>query len=434
MTHRDKSAVRGLIEELLAVDLAQADHCDAMRRLLTAALQDLVDAEATARIGAGRYERSSERTTHRNGTRAKQLATPAGTVELAIPKLREGAFFPSLLEPRRRIDQALWAVIAQAWIQGVSTRRVEALVKALGNETGISKSQVSRICAEIDEYVAVFLDRRLDEDGTWYPYLWLDATYLDVRIGKRVVSQAVVVATAVSVQGRREILGMAVGDTETTDFWTSFLRSLRERGLKVADPAHGDPTGVALVISDAHAGLRAAVKAILPGAGWQRCRVHFARNVTQQLGSARSKPVNALISTIFAQPNTEAVIACYRQVTDSLRTGFGEIAAMLEAAEPDLTAFAPMPVEHWRKIWSNNPIERLNREIKRRADVVQIFPDRDSVTRLVGAILLEQHEEWQYGERRYLSETSMRKLLDTLAENLPNPRPAVDPGRLSLTA
>ena len=433
MTHRDKSAVRGLIEEILGTDLVQADHGDAMRRLLAAALQDLIDAEATARIGAGRYERSPERTTHRNGNRSRQLATPAGQVELAIPKLREGAFFPSLLEPRRRIDQALWAVIAQAWIQGVSTRRVDALVKALGNEAGISKSQVSRICAEIDEYVHLFLDRRLDEGGGWYPYLWLDATYLDVRIGKRVVSQAVVVATACSAQGHREILGMAVGDTETTDFWTSFLRGLRDRGLKAADPSHGDPTGVALVISDAHSGLKAAVKAILPGASWQRCRVHFARNITQHLGSARSKPVNALIGTIFAQPTAETVTACYRQVTDSLTAGFPEIAAMLEAAEPDLTAFAPMPTEHWRKIWSNNPIERLNREIKRRADVVQIFPDRNSVTRLIGAILLEQHEEWQYGERRYLSEISMRKLLVTLTDKPPNHQ-SIPAHRLTLTA
>ena len=322
-----------------------------------------------------------------------------------FPKLREGSFFPSLLEPRRRIDQALWAVIAQAWIQGVSTRRVDQLVKALGNEAGISRSQVSRICAEIDEYVAVFLTRRLDENDCWYPYVWLDATYVDVRLGKRVVSQAVVVATTVSAAGRREIIGMAIGDAETTDFWTEFLRGLRERGLKVSTAA--DPAGVVMVISDAHAGLKAAIKAILPGAGWQRCRVHFARNVTQHLGSARSKPVNALIGTVFAQTSAEAVTACYQHVTDSLRTGFPDIAAMLEAAEPDLTAFAAMPTEHWRKIWSNNPIERVNREIKRRTDVVQIFPDRDSVTRLVGAILLEQHEEWQYGERRYLSETSM---------------------------
>ncbi len=411
MTHRDKSAVRGLIEELLAGG-GDVDHADAMRRLLQAGLQELIEAEVAARIGAGRYERSEQRSTHRNGVRAKQLATPAGQVELAIPKLREGSFFPSLLEPRRRIDQALWAVIAQAWIQGVSTRRVDQLVKALGNEAGISRSQVSRICAEIDEYVAVFLTRRLDENGCWYPYVWLDATYVDVRLGKRVVSQAVVVATTVSAAGRREIIGMAIGDAETTDFWTEFLRGLRERGLKVSTAA--DPAGVVMVISDAHAGLKAAIKAILPGAGWQRCRVHFARNVTQHLGSARSKPVNALIGTVFAQTSSEAVTACYQHVTDSLRTGFPAIAAMLEAAEPDLTAFAAMPTEHWRKIWSNNPIERVNREIKRRTDVVQIFPDRDSVTRLVGAILLEQHEEWQYGERRYLSETSMRRLLDTL--------------------
>jgi len=209
---------------------------------------------------------------------------------------------------------------------------------------------------------------------------------------------------------------------------------LRDRGLKVTDPAHGDPCGVALVISDAHSGLKAAVKAILPGASWQRCRVHFARNITQHLGSARSKPVNALISTIFAQPTAEAVTACYRHVTDSLTAGFGEIAAMLDAAEADLTAFATMPTEHWRKIWSNNPIERLNREIKRRADVVQIFPDRASVTRLIGAILLEQHEEWQYGERRYLSEISMRKLQDTLHDQLPDPRPTTVAGPLTLTA
>ena len=425
MTHRDKSAVRGLIEELLAGG-GDVDHADAMRRLLQAGLQELIEAEVAARIGASRYERSEQRSTHRNGVRAKQLATPAGQVELAIPKLREGSFFPSLLEPRRRIDQALWAVIAQAWIQGVSTRRVDQLVKALGNEAGISRSQVSRICAEIDEYVAVFLTRRLDENGCWYPYVWLDATYVDVRLGKRVVSQAVVVATTVSAAGRREIIGMAIGDAETTDFWTEFLRGLRDRGLKVSTAA--DPAGVVMVISDAHAGLKAAIKAILPGAGWQRCRVHFARNVTQHLGSARSKPVNALIGTVFAQTSSEAVTACYQHVTDSLRTGFPDIAVMLEAAEPDLTAFAAMPTEHWRKIWSNNPIERVNREIKRRTDVVQIFPDRDSVTRLVGAILLEQHEEWQYGERRYLSETSMRRLLDTLHHE------TADHDRLTLTA
>ena len=308
------------------------------------------------------------------------------------------------------MDKALYAVICSAWIEGVSTRKVDDLVKALGNESGISRSTVSRICKDIDEGVKEFLARSLDH--TWFPYLFVDATYLDVRVGRRVVCRALVVATGVSAQGRREILGMALGDAETTDFWTSFLRSLRERGLKVPSPE--DPTGVVLVTSDAHAGIRAAVRAILPGAAWQRCRVHFARSITSRLGSARSKPVNALVSTIFAQTTPEAVAAQYKHVIDSLREAFPEIAQMLIDAEPDLTAFAALPREHWTKIWSNNPIERLNREIKRRADVVQVFPDSESVTRLIGSVLLEQHEEWQYGERRYLSQTSLRRLTDML--------------------
>ena len=403
-----QSAVSTLIREVLAdPDLA---HDEVFRRLLQAGLQDLVDAEAAAVIGAQRYERTPHRTNRRNGTRPKTVATTAGEVELAIPKLRTGSFFPSLLHPRRRVDKALYAVICSAWIEGVSTRKVDDLVKALGNESGISRSTVSRICKDIDEGVHEFLARRLDR--TWFPYLFVDATYLDVRVGHRVVSRALVVATGVSAEGRREILGMALGDAETVDFWTSFLRSLRERGLKVPSPE--DPTGVVLVTSDAHAGIRAAVRAILPGAAWQRCRVHFARNITSRLGSARSKPVNALVSTIFAQTSREAVMAQYQHVVDTLRDPFPEIAQMLIDAQPDLTAFAALPREHWTKIWSNNPIERLNREIKRRADVVQVFPDSDSVTRLIGSVLLEQHEEWQYGERRYLSQTSLRHLTDML--------------------
>ena len=403
-----QSAVSTLIREVLAdPDLA---HDEVFRRLLQAGLQDLVDAEAAAVIGAQRYERTPERTNRRNGKRLKTVATTAGEVELAIPKLRTGSFFPSLLHPRRRVDKALYAVICSAWIEGVSTRKVDDLVRALGNESGISRSTVSRICKDIDEGVHEFLSRRLDR--TWFPYLFVDATYLDVRVGRRVVCRALVVATGVSAQGRREILGMALGDAETVDFWTSFLRSLRERGLKVPSPE--DPTGVVLVTSDAHAGIRAAVRAILPGAAWQRCRVHFARNITSRLGSARSKPVNALVSTIFAQTTPEAVAAQYKHVIDTLRDAFPEIAQMLKDAEPDLTAFAAFPREHWTKIWSNNPIERLNREIKRRADVVQVFPDSESVTRLIGSVLLEQHEEWQYGERRYLSQTSLRHLTDML--------------------
>ncbi|SER76840.1 Transposase, Mutator family [Propionibacterium cyclohexanicum] len=281
------------------------------------------------------------------------------------------------------------------------------------NGTGISRSTVPRICAEIDEAVHDFLHRRIDH--TWFPHLVLGATYLDVRHRGRVVSEALVVATSVSSDGRREILGMALGDAQTTDFWTEFLRDLPDRRLKVASDA--DPLGVTLVTPDAHAGLKAAVKAILPGAGWQRCRDHFARTATQKIGSAPSKPVNAPISTTFAQTTSETVLAQYKAVTDSLRSPFPQIAAMLETAEPDRTGFAPSPCEHWQKVWSNNPIERLNREIKRRADVVQIFPDRDSVTRLIAALLQEQHEEWSYGERRYLSDTSTRTLTHTLHDH-----------------
>ena len=406
-----QSALPTLIQELL--DDPDAARDELFRRLLQAGMQDLVDAEAAVKIGAGRYERSEHRTTRRNGTRPKTVTTPAGQLEVAIPKLRHGSFFPSLLHPRRRVDKALYAVICTAWIEGVSTRKVDDLVKAMGNESGISKSTVSRICADIDETVHEFLNRRLDQ--TWYPYVYLDATYLDVRQQGRVCSQAVVVAIGVSALGRREILGMRVGDSESTDFWTEFLRSLRERGLGPSTSAN--PEGAALVISDAHSGLKAAIKAVLPGAGWQRCRVHFARNVTQHLGSAHSKPVNALISTIFAQTTPEAVRETYHQVTASLEGAFPTVSAMLRDAEADLTCFAFFPTEHWKKIWSNNPIERVNAEIKRRADVVQVFPNRDSVTRLIGSVLLEQHEEWQYGERRYLSDISMRRLAHTLHQD-----------------
>jgi len=292
-----QSAVSTLIREVLAdPDLA---HDEVFRRLLQAGLQDLVDAEAAAVIGAQRYERTPERTNRRNGKRLKTVATTAGEVELAIPKLRTGSFFPSLLHPRRRVDKALYAVICSAWIEGVSTRKVDDLVKALGNESGISRSTVSRICKDIDEGVKEFLARSLDH--TWFPYLFVDATYLDVRVGHRVVCRALVVATGVSAQSRREILGMALGDAETVDFRVVLvLRSLRERGLKVPSPE--DPTGVVLVTSDAHAGIRAAVRAILPGASWQRCRVHFARNITSRLGSARPQPVHALVSTTSPPP------------------------------------------------------------------------------------------------------------------------------------
>ena len=421
-----QSAVSTLIREVLAdPDLA---HDEVFRRLLQAGLQDLVDAEAAAVIGAGRYERTPERTNRRNGKRLKTVATTAGEVELAIPKLRTGSFFPSLLHPRRRVDKALYAVICSAWIEGVSTRKVDDLVRALGNESGISRSTVSRICKEIDEGVHECLSRRLDH--TWFPHLFAgrhppgceggpEGGLPGAGGGHRRVGRRPPRDPGNGPGGRRDHRFLDV----------LVLRSLRERGLKVPSPH--DPEGVVLVTSDAHAGIRAAVRAILPGASWQRCRVHFARNITSRLGSARSKPVNALVSTIFAQTSQEAVIAQYKHVIDSLREAFPEIAQMLIDAEPDLTAFAAFPREHWTKIWSNNPIERLNREIKRRADVVQVFPDSESVTRLIGCVLLEQHEEWQYGERRYLSQASLRRLTDMLqADNSTdgvNSRPALPP-------
>ena len=426
MPATNQSAVSTLIREVLAdPDLA---HDEVFRRLLQAGLQDLVDAEAAAVIGAQRYERTPHRTNRRNGKRLKTVATTAGEVELAIPKLRTGSFFPSLLHPRRRVDKALYAVICSAWIEGVSTRKVDDLVKALGNESGISRSTVSRICKDIDEGVHEFLSRRLDH--TWFPYLFA-RRHLPGR------ESGAPGGLPGAGGGHRRVGRRPPGDPghgpgrrrDHRFLDVLVLRSLRERGLKVPSPE--DPTGVVLVTSDAHAGIRAAVRAILPGASWQRCRVHFARNITSRLGPARSKPVNALVSTIFAQTSREAVMAQYKHVVDSLREAFPEIAQMLKDAEPDLTAFAAFPREHWQKIWSNNPIERLNREIKRRADVVQVFPDSDSVTRLIGSVLLEQHEEWQYGERRYLSQTSLQRLTDMLqADNSTdgvNSRPALPP-------
>ena len=411
MPATNQSAVSTLIREVLAdPDLA---HDEVFRRLLQAGLQDLVDAEAAAVIGAGRYERTPERTNRRNGKRLKTVATTAGEVELAIPKLRTGSFFPSLLHPRRRVDKALYAVICSAWIEGVSTRKVDDLVRALGNESGISRSTVSRICKDIDEGVHEFLSRRLDR--TWFPYVFVDATYLDVRVGHRVVCRALVVATGVSAEGRREILGMALGDAETVDFWTSFLRSLRERGLKVPSPH--DPEGVVLVTSDAHAGIRAAVRAILPGASWQRCRVHFARNITSRLGSARPR-ARGRPGLHDLRPDQSGgrggpVQARHRHFEGPVPRDRSD-ADRRRAGPNGLRHDPSAPGSTGPRSGRSNPIERLNREIKRRADVVQVFPDSESVTRLIGSVLLEQHEEWQYGERRYLSQTSLQRLTDML--------------------
>lgn len=356
----DQSALLDVLDALKA-----SDSEDVMRMALQAILQALIEAEATARIGASPHERTDARTAQRNGHRARSLTTAAGDVELKIPKLREGSFFPSLLERRRRIDQALFAVIMEAYVTGTSVRKVDNLVKALGADTGISKSEVSRICADLDVEVALFADR--DLSGTAFPYVFLDATYCKARVGgnkagkgSHVASQAVVVATGVSADGRREVLGFDVGDSEDGAFWTSFLRTLKTRGLH----------GTQLVISDAHAGLKSAIEAVMLGSAWQRCRVHFLRNVLAQVPKGSAEMVAAAVRTIFAQPDAEHVREQLDVIATMLGKQFPKVETMLREAVDDITAFADFPTPHWRQIWSTNPLERVNKEIKRRTDVV----------------------------------------------------------------
>ena len=392
----DQSALTELLDALRS-----GGDLDFMREAMQLVLQALIDLEATEKIGAAPYERSHSRTTHRNGSRSRLLSTKAGDVELAIPKLRHGSFFPALLEPRRRIDRALWAVIMEAFVHGVSTRKVDDLVAALGIDTGVSKSQVSRICAELDAAVGEFGQRRLDH--VEFPYVFLDATYVKAHEGARVVAKAVIVATGVAADGNREVLGLAVGDSEDKAFWTDFLRSLRTRGL----------SGVRLVISDAHEGLRASVERVMLGAAWQRCRVHFLRNVLAKVPKGSAEMVAAAIRTIFAQPDAAAVGDQLDSIATKLGRQFPAVEAMVREASCDLCAFAAFPVAHWKKIWSTNPLERVNKEIKRRTNVVGIFPNEAGVVRLAGSVLLEVHDEWQVAERRYLSEASMAKLYET---------------------
>jgi putative transposase len=388
------------LSDLLAALRAGGD-LDVVREALRLVLQALIDAEADQAIGAGRDERTQTRTTHRNGTRSRLLSTKAGDVELRIPKLREGSFFPALLEPRRRIDRALLAVVMEAYVHGTSTRKVDDLVKALGVDAGISRSEVSRICAELDGEVAAFRSRSLAH--TSFPYVFLDATYLKARVDARVVSRAVVIATGVTADGSREVLGLDVGDSEDGAFWTAFLRSLKARGL----------AGVQLVISDAHTGLKGAISAVMAGAAWQRCRVHFLRNVLARVPKGSAEMVAAAIRTIFAQPTGVEVTEQLDKVAAMLASKFPQVATMLADAGEDLTAFTGFPVAHWRKLWSTNPLERLNKEVKRRTNVVGIFPNDAAVLRLAGAVLIEAHDEWQVAERRYLSEGSMAKLVPT---------------------
>jgi transposase-like protein len=399
----DQSALLELLGELKLTDVS-----DRIRVATETLYQELIDAEAAAFIGAAPYERTETRTTQRNGTRPRALTTTAGALESRVPKLRTGSFFPSLLERRRRVDQALFAVVMEAYVHGVSTRKVDDLVKALGADTGISKSEVSRICANLDEDVAAFRDRPLAD--TAYPYVFLDATYCKARVGRRVVSQAVVVAVGVAADGRREVLGFEVGDTESQPFWTTFLRSLKARGLG----------GVQLVISDAHTGLIAATQTVLQGAAWQRCRVHFMRNVLANVPKTAGPMVASIIRTIFAQPDAQHVHQQFDEVARMLTRSHPKVAGMLEGARDDLLAFTGFPQQHWRQVWSTNPLERVNKEIKRRTDVVGTFPNPAALLRLAGHVLIEQHDEWDGADRRYFSEHSM-KLLNTTTEEVAIP-------------
>jgi putative transposase len=389
----DQSALLDLLAQLKLTDVP-----DRIRVATETLYQELIDAEATAFIGAAPFERSVDRTTLRNGSRPRTLTTTAGDLDLRIPKLRQGSFFPALLERRRRVDQALFAVVMEAYLHGVSTRKVDDLVKALGAESGISKSEVSRICAGLDAEVAQFRDRSLA--ALEYPYVFLDATYCKARVNHRIVSQAVVVAFGVAADGRREVLGFDVGDTENEAFWTEFLRSLKTRGLG----------GVKLVISDAHTGLKKAISTVFQGAAWQRCRVHFMRNVLAVVPKASGEMVASIVRTIFAQPDAEHVKTQFKEVTRMLERSHPKVAAMLDDAQADLLAFAGFPTRHWRQIWSTNPLERVNKEIKRRTDVVGVFPNPAALLRLAGSVLIEQHDEWEAGERRYFSEASMLQL------------------------
>jgi putative transposase len=370
---------------------------DLVRELLAFAAERLMAAEVEQLTGAARGARTPDRTNHRNGYRERGWETRAGRIELAIPKLRKGSYFPAFLEPRRTAEKALTAVIQEAYVHGVSTRSVDDLVKAMGG-TGISKSQVSRLCEDIDERVRAFLSRPIE--GSW-PYLWIDATYLKSRKGGRVASVAVIVAVGVNTDGRREVLGVATGASEAEVFWTEFLRSLADRGLR----------GVRLVIADDHKGLRAAARRVFT-AGLQRCRVHWARNLLGHAAPKQRAAVAAMIRTIFAQDTKAEAFAQWDKVADALRAKHDKLGALMDASREDVLAYMDYPKEHWARIASTNPLERVNKEIKRRADVVGIFPNDEAVIRLVGALMLEQSDEWAVS-RRYFSLESLARLADT---------------------
>jgi putative transposase len=394
MTTKTTIALADLVEKGADSDL--------LRDMIHYVAQRLMELDTEGLCAAAYAERSPERTNSRNGYRERLWQTRAGAVDLKIPKLRKGSYFPGFLEPRRAGEKALAAVIQEAYIQGVSTRSVDELVKAMGM-TGISKSQVSRLCADIDERVNAFLNRPIE--GDW-PYLWIDATYMKVREAGRIVSVAVIIAVGVNTDGVREVLGMAVGPSEAEPFWTSFLRSLTRRGLR----------GVKLVIADSHEGLKAAAAKVLK-ATWQRCKVHFLRNALAHAGKGQRQMVLAMINTVFAQETLDAAIAQWRVVADQLRSKFPKLAAMLDRSESDVLAYMSFPKAHRTQIHSTNPLERLNAEIKRRTDVVGIFPNEAAITRLVGALLLEQSDEWSL-QRRYMQLEGLQALADNQTARL----------------
>ncbi len=378
--------------------LLETADADLLRTLVAQTVEALMGAEVDALCGASHGERSAERVNRRNGYRERPWDTRAGTIDLAVPKLRAGSYFPEwLLTPRKRSEQALVAVVADMYLAGVSTRRVDKLVRTLGIE-GMSKSSVSRLAASLDELVEAFRSRPLEEA---YPFLQLDALHVKVREAGRIVNVACVHAVGVNAQGVRESLGLDLVTSEDGAGWTAFLRSLVARGLR----------GVVLVTSDAHPGLVDAIAATLPGAAWQRCRTHFMRNLLTRVPRSAQPFVATLVRSIFAQPEAAQVREQHARCVTQLAERFPAAAELLEEAGADILAFTAVPKEVWRQVWSNNPLERLNREIRRRTDVVGIFPDRAAVLRLVGAVLAEQNDEWADAGRRYVSLEAIARTL-----------------------